>query len=142
MVSSIPALKKALLARLTTDLASLSEVHYGADSEKMGDDILLIGKASNPHMDYLAAMTAANESYDIEIISSVVGPIQALYSSLVDRAFAINDAAVASVLAWKDADYGGVVDIIVPMGAADDEAVGDGWHEAAVTQTLHVTARI
>jgi hypothetical protein len=142
MTSTVPAFKAALLARLTTALAGVSEVHWGDDPDKQGQKVVLIGPVSNRELQFVAAMTQANETYDLDLIVSVVAPLQESYSVLVDAAYAIADAVIDSVLSWRETSYGGVVDIVMPGQASDSESTDGDWHEAAVALSLHVTARV
>jgi len=141
MTSTIPAFKTALAARLKPAIAALAEVYYGlADPNKMGSKVLLIGPAKNRTLEFVAGMSQANESYDVEIIASVVGPVQESFETLVALAYGVIDATISNILAWDALPSG--VNNVIPSESEDDEAVGDGFREAYVKQTLHVQARI
>jgi fumarylacetoacetate (FAA) hydrolase family protein len=140
MQSHVPAVKTALKDRLKATLGTTAEVYYGSgDPGKMGSRAVLIGPVKNRKTDFTCGMTQANESFDIEVMTSVVGPLQDSFEALVKVAYDINDAIVTDILAW---DYSAAANTIVPADSSDDEAVGDGFREAVVKQTLHVMARI
>jgi hypothetical protein len=141
MTSTVPAFKSALKTRLASSLASLAEVYYGAASpNKMGAKVLLIGPAKNRTLEFVAGMSQANESYDVEVIASVIGPVQETHEALAALAYGIIDGTISSVLSWAALPSG--VNNIIPGESEDEEAVGDGFREAYVKQTLHVQARI
>jgi hypothetical protein len=132
MQSHVPAVKTALKDRLKATLGTTAEVYYGSgDPGKMGSRAVLIGPVKNRKTDFTCGMTQANESFDIEVMTSVVGPLQDSFEALVKVAY--------DILAW---DYSAAANTIVPADSSDDEAVGDGFREAVVKQTLHVMARI
>jgi hypothetical protein len=144
MASSVPAFKTALKSRLTATLKT-AQVSYGAGNpDALGKQAIIVGPAKNRVLEHVCGMGISgapiNETYDVDVIVSVIGPEQETHEALSLIAYGLVDGIVSSVLSWNPLPSG--VDIVVPVESEDGENSGEGWREAFVTQTLHVTARI
>lgn len=137
--STIPAFKTALKVLLDAAI-STAEVYYGTgDPEQMAESAVIIGPARSDPLAFTCGMTQANETYDIDVISSVARSSVEPYETLVEEAYALNDQVVAAVLGWDTLPTG--VNNVIPAESDDTENVGDGWREAAVKQRIRVTGR-
>lgn len=144
MASTVPAFKTALQALLEPAVPAAT-VRVGAgDPDTLGVQAAIIGNAKNRALQFPCGMripgSPINETYDVDVHASVVGPVIETHETLLLIAYGLIDAIVASVIAWDPLPTG--VSAVVPADSEDGENVGDGWREAFVTQTLHVTARI
>ena len=87
MASSVPAFKTALKSRLATALTTASTVTYGAGNpDALGKRAVIVGPAKNRVLEHVCGMTIAgapiNETYDVDVIVSVVGPEQESHEAL------------------------------------------------------------
>lgn len=144
MTSSVPSFKTALKSRLATALTP-AKVSYGAGNpDALGKRAVIVGPAKNRVLEHVCGMTIAgapiNETYDVDVIVSVIGPEQESHEALSLIAYGLVDGIVTSVLSWAPLPTG--INAVVPVESEDGENSGDGWREAFVAQTLHVTARI
>lgn len=149
MKSSVPTFKAALLARLKTALNPLQVVWGNPDPVPMQDKIVSIGATKGRKLDYIAAMTQANESYEVEVLVSVQGSALRSTEAMAEEAWAIASMVETSVLEWAAIGYDGVVNIAVPSEAVDEETIvldptpgKTPTREVSVTLTLSVLARI
>lgn len=145
MTSSIPAFKAALLARLIAD-ESLDGVGLSRGNpypSRASDEAVFIGSATAQPLDYMGAMTSANEVYSVDVLVSVIGSSQTAYADLEDRAHAIADVVRASVHSWRLEGFGDTGALMVSPGELrDEENLDDSGREASVTLSIDVTARV
>lgn len=157
MKSSVPAFKAALVARLQADASILVDAaaNGGDMAVCLGNPhpyqapktVIVVGPMSAHKYEYVAAMTQANETYDIEVYVSLVDAAANDKQTLVDRTYSLADMVHASVLAWDTGDFHNaegvkVADDVIPEITSDQDFSGDDAREFAVTLTLHVIARV
>jgi len=153
MRSSVPGFKAALLARLKADPAITGSdliVSWGnpfPDTET--SELVAIGSVTNRKLEFVAGMSQANETYDLEVLTSIVGAIVNDMEPREVRAYALSDAIAESIRTWNLAGGplatgdGWQVNICEPTDSHDQDAlVTGGNREASVMQTFHVTARV
>jgi hypothetical protein len=144
MQSSVPAFKDALLTRLKADMGLTGVgVSWGNPHPKrMGNEVVIIGNATGTGRQFVAGLTGAIEKYNLEILISVVGPVQSSQQTLLTRAYALFDTVENSVLAWKDTGYDAKAIVVLTDPPHDSEAVTADIREASVIFNLIVTAGI
>ncbi|MEI6724605.1 MAG: hypothetical protein WCN81_00105 [Actinomycetes bacterium] len=147
MQSSVPAFKLAFTARIAAVITGPHALAYWGNPLPKGlpKEAALVGPTKSRDLVWRGGMTQANETYEIEVVVSVLGPIQKSQEELLTRAYALNDLIISDVIgAWKALDYGGVVDIVLPGSATDAELIDDAGkdREARITQSYSVTAKI
>jgi hypothetical protein len=153
MRSSVPGFKAALLARL------------GADPNITGPDLMVtwgnpyplsesgelvvVGNVANRKKAFVAGMTAANETYDLEVLVSVVGAVANDTPAREARAYALADAVDESIRTWNlsggplASGDGWQVSSCLPADSHEQDALLSGAsREASVMQTYSVMARL
>jgi hypothetical protein len=152
MQSSVPKFKKALLARLLADTTlAANSLANGTDltiswgnphPDQASQALVVIDDTKNRQLAWVAAMTQANETYDVSIYISITGSARNDREALWQRAYDLSDAVQNSVLAWAASGYGGTVSIVIPQPSHDQDAVANEMREAAIMFDLSVTARL
>lgn len=147
-MSTIPTVKAAILTRLEADrsLAGV-QISWGNPHPKKGRlELVIIGNATHEQEPAGIGTISYEESYALDLIISVVGPIQESQQTLETRAFEIVGLVESSINSWRSeaSPFGGISGWIVPSAKSTSEVItpeGD-VREAAVIIKLAVTARI
>lgn len=144
MQSSIPGVKSALVTRLqaVTGLAAV-QVSYGNPYPDVEErEAVFLGKVTRQPLDFMAAMTQANETYSLDVLVSIIVSSLSPCEDAEARAYAVADLVTASVLSWQLEGYGGHAVIVLPGGSTSEESVDGDVREVSVLLTFDVTARI
>lgn len=141
--STVPAFKRALKA-LIEGLSVVTDndlVTIGHPTTKQPAKLIVVGDTSNRVLRYVAGMTQANETYDVEVLVSVVGSVKDDHDTIADRAYVISDAVEEAVRIWTLDGCGGVVNTCLPNPSKDEEAVDGSVREVSVTMQFSVAGR-
>jgi hypothetical protein len=144
MTSKVPTFKAALLERLIadTDFAAVQVSQGHPHPDRLKTKLLIIGDATAIGRDYAVGLVAANEKHAVEIIISVVGPIQTAQQALLQAAYDIADDFDDNIIAWRSTAYDSVVNLVMPDAWSDHEAITKDVREASLTTKIIVTSRI
>ncbi len=147
MASSIPAFLAALKARLAADAtitAASAQVTLGnpAPAAPQAKVVGIGGDVADRRLDYIAAMTQANESYVVDVVAIVEVSVHDTPDGLLTAAYALIDAIEASVLAWSKAGCGGTASSVAPVGGSHSMSTDGTVRDLIVVVRLQVTARI
>jgi len=158
MVSSVPACKAAILARLrghdrddfTSEAEGLAGVQVSWGSPHPKDqqrELIYIGAAKGVARVYTAGLARANEFYQLEIIIDVLDSSQRSQQELLTRAYELMAIVEASIVAWahEDNPFDGAVNIMTVGPLTDNEIIPEENTQvrvASITCELNVKARI
>lgn len=147
MPSSVPGFKAAIEMRWKAVAKSLDPnilVSWGnPHPDKMPARIVILDDTKNHALQFVAAMTQANETYDVSCYISVTGRVQNSRQGLWDSAYALYFALVTDIIAWNQAGgFPAGVNVVVPVQSHDQDALTSDIREASIMFDLAVTARI
>lgn len=141
-VSTAPALKAAMHAAIRARAIAGVDVHYGMESRKIGQDVILLLGITSDEEPAAIGNLRREESYVLTVVVSVMRSFVMAPKAMTERAFAIYEE-LADLLR-DDMSVGGVVRTAEPIGwelsePANNEA---GWRESAITARIRCRARI
>lgn len=105
------------------------------------EKLVVVGPATRRELAYVHGLAAANESYSLEVVVSVVAPAEAPYSDVAAVAYAMADAAVAAVAAWAKETGPSLGAAALVASAEESELLADAVRECAIVLQVDVKAR-
>lgn len=144
--STIPAFKRALLARLAADatLTGIQVCRQDPFPDQPADDRVVIGRARAEQTSAAIGNRSREERYTVDVVVQVIRSDQSSAADAEDRAYAIVALLEASLRAWMElpTPMSGVVRWGLVTSMEDWAGIGPGSREARVTTGVWVTARI
>ena len=152
--SSDPYFKEALVARLEATPALATRrtlIAWGNPHPKRwARETIIIGGTTDRTYRYVAAMTQANEEYDVGLFANFTGPLLNRNADNQRKAYELATAVEASLIEWTragghlvDGPWGFVWAAVPNLSPSHDvEGIDKGGRDASVICTIRVKARL